>query len=141
MDSPPLFLTEEDVLEFHRSQIAEFGGVFGVGDHGLLQSALAAPENDYLYDDQARLVDFAAAYAFHIVKNHPFADGNKRTALQTCIAFLKVNGVGIDTSPEKLYEMTVALAGGSVSEQAFAEMLNKHRASVRGVRAFVRRFF
>jgi death on curing protein len=71
-----LFLTRDDVLEYHSQQIAEHGGSSGLADSGLLDSALASPENLYLYDAGAGLFDIATAYAFHIAKNHAFYDGN-----------------------------------------------------------------
>ena len=101
--SPPLFLTKEQVLAYHQQQLHLFGGQAGVGDEGLLESALVQPHNTYLYDSTADLFDMGAAYAFHIAKNHPFNDGNKRTALQAALGFLGLNGTEIRCSADALY--------------------------------------
>ncbi len=90
----PDFLQVEDVLLFHRDQIDLYGGEHGVRDMGLLESAVAQPNagfgGQYLHED---LFEMAAAYLFHLVKNHPLVDGNKRIGAVSALAFLKLNGV------------------------------------------------
>ena len=94
----PVWVTEEDCLSFHDKLLARFGGGSGVLDKGLLLSALARPQHIFVYEKPS-LFDLAAAYAHGIIKNHPFIDGNKRTALATCLVFLSENGC---LSQEKL---------------------------------------
>lgn len=93
----PEFLDFEDVLELHTLQLARYGGAEGVRDQGLLESALAQPlatfDGEFVHAD---LFAMAAAYLFHIVRNHPFMDGNKRTGLLAALVFLDLNGISIE---------------------------------------------
>ncbi|MGD8451020.1 MAG: type II toxin-antitoxin system death-on-curing family toxin [Phycisphaerae bacterium] len=93
MNGPPLFLARHTVLEIHDEQIAEHGGDPGLRDEGLLESALAQPQaqfgGEWLHRD---VFEMAAAYVFHLTGNHPFVDGNKRTALGAALLFLAANG-------------------------------------------------
>ena len=93
----PLFLTVDEVLRLHDYQITHFGGEPAVLDVGLLESAISQPsatwEGKFLHEDIAAM---AAAYLYHIVKNHPFADGNKRTGTHAAIAFLGMNDIEVD---------------------------------------------
>ncbi|AKM07772.1 type II toxin-antitoxin system death-on-curing family toxin [Pelagerythrobacter marensis] len=116
----PVWLDGEIALAIHDRQLAEHGGGRGVRDSGALDSALARPVNRWTYgeDDRVRL---AAAYAFGIVRNHPFADGNKRTAWVMARLFLKLNGVEIAFSPEDTIRVVVALAAGELDEDALAD--------------------
>ena len=95
-----------EVLLILQDQIRRYGGAYGVRDRELLSSALAMPstsfEGKYLHKD---LYDQAAAYAFHICQNHPFIDGNKRTALAAAVVFLSLNGIELDDPNEALYEL------------------------------------
>lgn len=122
----PLFLTKEEVLAYHRQQILDFGGQSGIGDEGLLESALFQPQNTYLYVPTADLFDIAAAYAFHLAKNHPFIDGNKRAALQSCLGFLAVNGIELVASSEDLYEAMIQLTTSASDKTVFAQFLRSH---------------
>lgn len=126
----PLFLTKQEVLAYHAQQLALFGGQSGLGDEGLLESALGQPQNTYLYDPQADLLDLAAAYAFHIAKNHPFQDGNKRTALQAALGFLVVNQVEIVCAPEELYQAMLHLTTSQWDKVHFARFLRAHSRPV-----------
>lgn len=120
----PVFLDLDEVLEIHRDQIHRYGGGEGVRDFGLLQSALAMPEagtrDQYLHAD---LFEMAAAYLFHIVKNHPFVDGNKRVGAASALVFLELNGKGIRTKDDELVDLVVGVAVGRVSKWAVAEFL------------------
>ena len=120
----PLFLTLAEVLEIHEDQIAHYGGILGVRDLGLLQSALAQPEASFsgkwLHEGLFRM---AAAYAFHICRNHPFPDGNKRTALTSALVFLEMNSVSINDPQEELLKAMLKLAEGKLTKQEFAEIL------------------
>lgn len=116
------FLDREPVLAIHDRQLAEHGGLGGVRDAGLLESALARPRNTNAYgvDDVHAL---AASLAFGLARNHPFLDGNKRTALHCALSFLALNRVGVPVPSTEMVEMTVKLAEGSCSEEAFAAWL------------------
>jgi len=122
----PLFLSKEEVLAYHSQQLALFGGAAGVGDEGLLASALVQPQNIYLYTSQADLLDIAAAYAVHLAKNHAFNDGNKRTALQAALGFLAVNDVEIVVSQDDLYEAMIRLTTSEWNKEKFASFLRSH---------------
>lgn len=120
------FLTVEQVLSIHDRMIAKYGGTPELRDRGLLESAVAMPTaqfgGDYLHED---LVHMAAAYLFHICKNHPFVDGNKRTALASTLTFLARNSHWIDTATDELEKLTLGVADSSIGKQALAEALRK----------------
>lgn len=122
----PLFLTSRQVLALHRQQIELFGGDAGVRDAGLLESALAQPPTSWVYDLKADLPSLAAAYAFHLTKNHPFNDGNKRVALHTAMTFLLINGVEINVSQETLYEAVISLTTSRWDKPEFAVFFRQH---------------
>src|SRR2546422_11485639 len=98
-----VWLLEEAVREIHQRQIAEHGGSLGIRDEGLLLSALARPQNLLAYGEDPDLAALAAAYAFGIARNHPFIDGNKRTALVTARTFLLLNDADLEASQEEKY--------------------------------------
>jgi death-on-curing protein len=124
----PEFLDSDDVLDIHAEQLARYGGLPGVRDQGALESAVAQAENTHAYVAGADLFDLAAAYLFHIAKNHPFADGNKRAALVSSLVFLALNGVVIDHHSLELYGLTMGVAAGEIAKPKAAEML-RHLAS------------
>ena len=103
-----------EVLLILQDQIRRYGGAYGVRDTDLLSSALAMPsasfEGNYLHKD---LYEQGAAYAFHICQNHPFIDGNKRTALATALVFLSLNGIELEDPNEELYDLMMDVAGKS----------------------------
>ncbi|MES2460133.1 MAG: type II toxin-antitoxin system death-on-curing family toxin, partial [Armatimonadota bacterium] len=104
MTQEPIWLREDVVLAIHRRQLAEHGGSEGVRDSGLLSSALARPQNLLAYGEPTPdLPSLAAAYAFGIVRNHPFVDGNKRTGYVVCRTFLIINGQDITASQQEKY--------------------------------------
>jgi death on curing protein len=120
----PRWLKENVVAAIHQRQLAEHGGLDGVRDPGMLSSALARPRNTFAYTQpKPDLATLAAAYAFGIIKNHPFIDGNKRTAYVLCRTFLKLNGQDIDATEVEKYQTVVAVADGSLSEEGFAEWI------------------
>jgi death-on-curing protein len=122
----PLFLDVDDVLEIHATQLETYGGSAGLRDRGLLESALAQPQASFggqLVHDG--LFAMAAAYLFHIVSNHPFVDGNKRTGMLAAIVFLDVNGIAIDHPSEDLYELTMGVAEGRIEKSAVAAELER----------------
>jgi death on curing protein len=122
MVDPPLFLTAEEVLSLHRLQLDRFGGMPGVRDMGLLESALAQPEagfgGEYLHVDE---FEMAAAYLFHLVMNHPFVDGNKRVGLHAALTFLTLNGWDVRVPADDLYDLVIAVTAGSADKAAIAE--------------------
>ena len=120
-------LTLDAVLAIHRRQIAEHGGEAGLRDLGLLESALSRPRNIIAYAEKADTAALAAAYAFGIAKNHPFLDGNKRTALVVMRTFLILNGTDIDASQQDKYQTILALADGRLTEPDLAEWIRKQQ--------------
>jgi death-on-curing protein len=117
----PRWLKEAVVHAIHQRQLDEHGGLAGVRDPGMLSSALARPRNAFAYSEpKPDLAALAAAYAFAIIKNHPFFDGNKRTGYVLCRTFLKINGRDIEAAHEEKYKAVVAVADGSMSEEQFA---------------------
>ena len=120
----PIWLDVDIALAVHDRQLAEHGGGSGVRDPGMLASALARPLNRWSYGD-ADLAFLAAAYAFGIARNHPFVDGNKRTAWVFARLFLALNGVELRFTPEDAIKAMVALAAGELSEDEFADWLRE----------------
>lgn len=115
------------VLLLHDRQIAEHGGSIGLRDEGLLESALARPQQLYAYGDPPPdLADLAASLAHGIAKNHAFVDGNKRTAYVSYRTFLALNGAELDASAEDKYVTILGLAEGRLSEADFAQWLRVH---------------
>ena len=112
-----IWILEETVHAIHSRQIAEHGGIDGVRDEGLLLSALARPQNLLAYSNETPDISaLAASYAYGIAKNHPFLDGNKRTAFVVMRTFLLLNGFDIDASQEEKYLTILKLAEGNLSE-------------------------
>jgi len=122
----PVFLTLEEVLAIHEERIRHYGGLFGVRDLGLLQSAIGTVEATF---DGAFLhgtvFEMAAAYLFHIARNHPFVDGNKRTALACALAFLSLNDVRIVAEPDVLYDLVIGVATGKLTKADAAVFFQK----------------
>ncbi|HVM81232.1 MAG TPA: type II toxin-antitoxin system death-on-curing family toxin [Stellaceae bacterium] len=110
------------VLAIHDEQLAEHGGASGIRDRGLLESALARPQNLLAYGDPD-LADLAVAYAHAISRNHPFVDGNKRTAWVVAETFVELNGHEIDAADAAVYPEMLALAEGPIDEKEFAAWL------------------
>lgn len=121
------FLDEPTVLFFHKDQISRYGGIDGIRDKGLLESALAQPEasfgGEYVHQS---IFHMAAAYGFHICKNHPFLDGNKRTALVAMYMFLYANGYKIVASNKLLYATIIELASGNLSKDELTTFLKEN---------------
>jgi death-on-curing protein len=118
----PIWLLRVAVLATHERLLSEFGGASGIRDQGLLDSALARPENILAYG-QPTVFEMAAAYAFGIVKNHPFIDGNKRTGFTAAIMFLELNGELFAASEADATIQTLALAAGDLDESSYAAWL------------------
>jgi death-on-curing protein len=118
----PEWLDIDIVLDLHAEQLALFGGADGVRDRNLIESALGRPQHKFAYEE-VDLAALAAAYAFGIAKNHPFVDGNKRTAFASMIVFLGLNGIDFDVPPQDATVMIISLASGEVSEESFARWI------------------
>jgi len=122
-------MLREVLLAAHEQSLAQFGGSGGLRDEGLLDSALHRPLN-LLVCGKPSLFDLAASYAFGIIKNHPFVDGNKRTGFIAAVVFLELNGYDFRASEVDATLQTLALAAGETSEAAFSKWLkvNSKRA-------------
>jgi len=123
----PVFLSIEDILLIHVRMIKEFGGMPGVADRGMLESATAMPgagiSGSFLHKS---LPAMAAAYLFHICKNHPFFDGNKRVAVVAAELFLNINGMRLNVSNEELKELCLGVAAGEISKSETVTLFEKH---------------
>jgi death-on-curing protein len=123
----PTWIREDVVLSIHRRQLAEHGGAEGLRNPGQLSSALARPKNLFAYDrSKADLAALAAAYAFGIINDHPFLDGNKRVALIVLRTFLLLNGHDIAAGPRDKYLIILKTAEGQLSEDGLAAWTRAH---------------
>jgi len=121
----------DETLIVHDMQLSEHGGASGIRDAGLLESALARPKNLFSYSpDSATLSCLAASYAVGIIKNHPFVDGNKRTALVVALGFLELNGIEIMAAKEEKYLTFLAVAQDEMTEEELAKWLDEHSATL-----------
>ena len=121
----PVWVFREVVLVLHEQSLAQFGGSAGVRDEGLLDSALGRPQYRFAYG-KPTLFDLAASYAFGLVKNHPFIDGNKRTGFIVAVTFLELNGLRFGASEVDATVRTLALAAGEMSETAHSAWLKSN---------------
>jgi death-on-curing protein len=120
------WLTTAMVVAIHDEVIVEFGGLAGVRDAGLLESAIERARNRHEYDSASDVFALAAALGFGLTKNHAFNDGNKRTALLAMRAFLYLNGQELEPPEKDEVETMVALADGSLDEKTLALWLRRH---------------
>lgn len=119
----PVWVEKEALLLLHSRALSRFGGSEGIRDEGLLDSALARPQNAYAYGQADSLTALAASYAFGLAKNHAFVDGNKRAAFMACILFLDLNGVQLTAPQAEAITAMTALADGTMGEPVFAAWL------------------
>lgn len=126
----PRWVTREECVALHEMMVSKFGGILGVRDEHLLESALAKPQNQHAYGNPT-LMDLAASYASGIVKNHPFLDGNKRTGFMMAAGFIELNGLRFKATEADAAIRTLALAAGEMTEAAYAAWLevNSHSPS------------
>ena len=122
----PRWIDPKALLLLHRETLAEHGGLAGVRDHGLLESALARPRNLHVYEPESDLARLAAAYGFGLARNHPFNDGNKRTAFLAIGLFLQINGRELIADPVEAIALILSLAEGSLSEPELAEWIRRN---------------
>jgi len=123
----PLFLSLEEVLEIHRQQIERYGGASGVRDLSLLESAIAQPQasfsNEFLH---ASIPAMAAAYLFHICRNHPLVDGNKRVEANAAITFLLINDWEPTFTEDALVDTVLAVASSSMTKEDLVRFFQAH---------------
>jgi len=122
----PRWIDERALLLLHNETLAEHGGLAGVRDHGLLESALARPRNLHAYEPESDLARLAAAYGFGLTRNHPFNDGNKRAAFLAIGLFLQINGRELIADPVEAIAVIFGLAKGSLSESELAEWIRRN---------------
>jgi len=123
----PVFLSIADALKIHEFQITKYGGSLGVRDHGLLDSALNMPQSSF-GNEWAHETIFlmAAAYLFHVSKNHPFVDGNKRTSLACALIFLDMNSYKLQADENALEKLVLDTATGKLSKDDIAAFFEKN---------------
>jgi death on curing protein len=125
------FLTVQDVLQIQEDQVRLYGGATGLRDLGMLQSAVAQPEatygGNYLHQD---IFHMAAAYLFHICGNHPFVDGNKRTAAAACLVFLDLNGYDLTASENDFEQLVWDVANGKLDKDQIRTFIQKHSKKI-----------
>jgi death-on-curing protein len=118
----PVWVLREVVFLAHEQSLARFGGSAGLRDEGLLDSALGKPGNLFAYGHPT-IFELAASYAFGLVKNHPFIDGNKRVGFIVALTFLQINGWHLQATEVDATLRTLALAAGEMTEAAYADWL------------------
>lgn len=123
-----VWIGESVALAVHDMQLAEHGGLNGVRDKNLLESALAKPRNQEVYGTPD-VAELAASYAFGLARNHPFVDGNKRTAFVVCELFLNLNGWVLAANDVDCVLTMQALAAGEISELKFADWIRSNSAA------------
>jgi death-on-curing protein len=127
----PVWVQQRTVISAHDESLAEHGGPPGIRDLGLLESALARPKNILAYSEKdPSLQRLAAAYAFGITANHPFVDGNKRTAFIVSLTFLKLNGLMLTAEKSERYLTFYGVAAGTISEEDLTEWFLRHTSSI-----------
>lgn len=119
------FLSRESVVALQRESLSEHGGLDGIRDEGLLQSALHRCAQRSHYEPDASLAVLAASLAFGLARNHPFNDGNKRIALVASFAFLEINGRSVTAPEVEVYEIFMALAAGELTEEQLADWFGR----------------
>jgi death-on-curing protein len=120
--SEPIWLEVDEVIDMQAEQLAVFGGPEGIRDHGLLESAVLRPVNQWHYG-QTDMAALAAAYAFGLARNHAFVDGNKRIAFQAMMVFLRGNDIAFAPDPAHATEIILSLAAGEVSEESLTRWI------------------
>ena len=118
----PQWVLRETVLALQERLLAEFGGITGLRDEGLLESALNRPRHRFLYE-KPNLFELAATYTFGLIRNHPFLDGNKRVGFMTAIVFLEINHLEFHAEEADATIRTLALAANELDEPGYAAWL------------------
>ena len=126
--SEPQWLSRIVVDAIHNDQLREHGGLPGIRDENVLESALARPQQKWHYAETADIAMLAAAYGFGLVKNHPYRDGNKRIGFLAIVTFLGINGHVLEATDIEVIAEILALADGRVSEEELADWIRQHSA-------------
>ena len=129
--SDPKWLSRVVIDAIHDEQMREHGGLSGIRDENALESALARPQQKWNYSDSVDVPKLAAAYAFGLVKNHPYRDGNKRIGFLAMVTFLEINRLDFDATDAEVVAEFLSLADGTVSEEALADWIRKHSSKSR----------
>jgi death on curing protein len=127
----PRWLTRMVVDAIHNDQLREHGGLPGVRNENVLESALARPKQKWHYGENADIPVLAAAYAVGVVRNHPYRDGNKRIGFLAMVTFLGINGYAFEATDTDVVTQFVALAAGDVSEAQLADWIRNHSRRLR----------
>ena len=124
--SAPRWISKKALLLLHEESIAEFGGARGLRDEGLLDSALARPQNAHAYNPDSTIPKLAAACAYGLAKNHPFVDGNKRVAFLAIGLFLAINGYRLRAGQVDAIKTMMAVASGELDEQGLSAWIGEN---------------
>jgi death-on-curing protein len=122
----PTWLTEQMVLAIHEDLISQYGGLSGVSNPALLEASLARPQHKFSYQPEVSLLELAAAYGFALCQNHPFVDGNKRTAFMAMYVFLGLNAYSFNAPEPEIVLVMESLASGEIDENALQVWLAKY---------------
>ena len=126
MSTPPVWIDARAILFLHDESLAMFGGARGLRDAGLFESALSRPVNQHLYKPDTDIAELAAAYAFGLAKNHPFVDGNKRTAFAALFTFLALNGMVFEPPEVDATMAVLRLAASEMDDNEFTDWVRAH---------------
>lgn len=126
MTGEPRWISKKALLLLHEESLAMFGGASGLRDEGLLDSALARPQNTHAYNAESTLADLAASYGFGLAKNHAFLDGNKRAAFLSIGMFLSINGHKLVADQVDAIQTILAVAAGELDEKGLAAWIQKN---------------
>lgn len=130
MIQEPIWVSENSALTIHSKQLKQHGGGDGMRDLGLLQSALARPQQVFAYNSNSDLCTLAAAYGYGLASNHPFVDGNKRTAYVCMRAFLHANGLVVSAPNDAKYVTMLDVAAGQIDEEALTDWLRENTITI-----------
>ncbi len=128
--SEPVWVLPQLVQAVHQTLLAEHGGLPGIRDQALLDSALARPQQKAAYENKPSVFELAAAYSFGLARNHPFIDGNKRIALTVAAVFLELNGFSLDAPEPETALVYQQLASGSLTEKELTLWIEKSSVSI-----------
>jgi len=126
MTAEPRWISKKALLLLHQESLATFGGAPGLRDEGLLDSALARPQNTHAYKADSTMADLAAAYGFGLARNHAFVDGNKRVAFLAIGIFLAINGLKLVSAQFDAIETMLAVAAGELDERGLSAWIHQH---------------
>ncbi|MBM9500512.1 type II toxin-antitoxin system death-on-curing family toxin [Leptospira sp. 201903071] len=129
MKKEPKWISKKIAEAIHLDQIKQHGGLYGIRDVGLLESALDRPKNKWSYDKKATIFELAASLGLGVAKNHPFLDGNKRISFQLMYVFLGLNGYKIEVAEEEVVSIMLRVADGSLNENTLSVWLKDSSVS------------